>query len=128
MHSFTNILADSKYLLLTTFRRNGQPVSTPVWVAPDGGSLAVWTVRDSGKVKRIRRSGAVELAPCDVRGVPHGPSVRGRAMALDEADTRRVERLLVRKYGLLARLYIRLSHHRRGRDGTVGVTITVDPR
>lgn len=125
MDRITRVLADSQYMLLTTFRRNGAPVSTPVWVVADGGSLAVWTVRDSGKVKRIRRSGAVELVPCDVRGTPRGDAIRGRASVLDDSETQRVKDLLVRKYKLIGWLYLRLSAAKRGVDGTVALSITV---
>ncbi|MEV5447304.1 PPOX class F420-dependent oxidoreductase, partial [Streptomyces sp. NPDC052644] len=59
-------LAAEKYVLLTTFRKDGRAVSTPVWAVRDDDTLAVWTVADSGKVKRIRRDGTVTVAPCDV--------------------------------------------------------------
>lgn len=123
MDKLTRLLADSQYVLLTTFRRNGAPVATPVWVVGDGGSLAVWTLPDSGKVKRIRRDPAVEVVPCDVRGKPFGPSVPARAHVLDDEETSRVERLLVRKYGLLARAYLAVSHRRRGEEATIALSI-----
>ncbi|MEU6182867.1 PPOX class F420-dependent oxidoreductase [Streptomyces coeruleorubidus] len=61
-------LAACRYVLLTTFRRDGRAVPTPVWVMRDGDCLAVWSVADAGKVKRIRNSGRVTVAPCDWRG------------------------------------------------------------
>src|SRR3954464_1267787 len=68
-------LGEGKYLLLTTFRKDGRAVPTPVWVVRDGERLVAWSAMDSGKVKRIRRDGAVEVGPCDVRGRPTGESV-----------------------------------------------------
>ncbi|GGM20194.1 MULTISPECIES: PPOX class F420-dependent oxidoreductase [Micromonospora] len=118
-------LAAEKYVLLTTFRKDGRAVPTPVWAVQDGDTLAVWTVADSGKVKRIRRSGAVTVAPCDVRGRPHGPETPGRASLCDPADTRRVRQLLKRKYQLLGRLTLLGSRLRRGENGTVGIRITL---
>ena len=50
-------LGAGKYLLLTSYRKNGTPVATPVWVVRDGEHLAIWTERHAGKVKRIRRDG-----------------------------------------------------------------------
>ncbi len=126
MDKLTRILAESQYILLTTFRRNGKPVSTPVWVVGDGGSLAVWTSSDSGKVKRVRRDGAVELAPCDVRGKPRGRSVPGRASLLDDTELDRVEQLLTRKYGLTGRTYLALSRFRQDRTVHDALSITVD--
>lgn len=119
-------LAAEKYVLLTTFRRDGRAVPTPVWAVRDGDALAVWTVADSGKVKRIRRDGAVTVAPCDVRGRPHGPAVRGRATLCDPAETRRIRGLLKQKYRLLGRLTLLGSRLRRGEQGTVGVRVTLD--
>ena len=67
-------LRGHQYALLTTFRKSGQPVPTPVWFAEDGGKVYVYTRSDSGKVKRIRAGGRVELAPCDARGTLLGPA------------------------------------------------------
>ena len=63
-------LAQKQFVLLTTFRRDGRAVPTPVWIVPLDDGLGIWTPGSSGKVKRIRRSGAVTLAPCDRRGTP----------------------------------------------------------
>mgnify|MGYP000473367737 CR=1 FL=1 len=62
-------LAREKYVSLTTFRRDGSPVATPVWIAAlDDGRLAFTTDPSSWKVKRVRRNATVELRPCTVRG------------------------------------------------------------
>ncbi|GAA2701573.1 PPOX class F420-dependent oxidoreductase [Micromonospora olivasterospora] len=118
-------LAAEKYLLLTTFRRDGRAVPTPVWAVRDGDALAVWTAADSGKVKRIRRSGEVTVAPCDVRGRPHGEGVPGHATLYDLAGTRRVRELMKQKYRMLGRLSLLASRLRRGERGTVGVRVTL---
>ncbi|MGW7413128.1 PPOX class F420-dependent oxidoreductase [Streptomyces sp. NPDC054863] len=92
--------AQTRYVSLTTFRKDGTPVATPVWVAGDGSALYVWTNADSWKVRRIRRNGSVTVAPCDVRGrlKPNAPTVEGRATVLDEEGLREVRRLIARKY------------------------------
>ena len=72
-------LPTSTYVSLTTFRRTGVPVSTPVWAAPDGDTLVVCTRTDSGKVKRLRHTTRVTLAPCTFRGQVEGPAVEGVA-------------------------------------------------
>jgi PPOX class probable F420-dependent enzyme, Rv2061 family len=118
-------LGNAQYVLLTTFRKDGRAVPTPVWVVRDGEHLAIWTVRDSGKVKRIRRNGDVLIGPCDVRGRPTGDQVPGRATVLDATGTARVKAALARKYGLLGRLTLWGSRLRRGREGTVAVRITL---
>ncbi|AXO32531.1 PPOX class F420-dependent oxidoreductase [Micromonospora chalcea] len=119
-------LAAEKYVLLTTFRKDGRAVATPVWAVRDGDSLAVWTVSDSGKVKRIRRDGRVTVAPCDVRGRPHGEAVPGHATIAGPESTRRVRGLLKQKYRLIGRLSLLGSRLRRGEGGTVGLRIVLD--
>jgi len=117
-------LGAARYLLVTTHRRDGTAVPTPVWAARDGDSLVVWTVTDSGKVKRIRRTGRAEVAPCTVRGKPLGESVPARAEILDTAGTAQVRDLIKRRYGLMGSLTVNLSRLRRGPDGTVGIRLT----
>ena len=63
------VLADEKYLLLTTFRRDGTPVSSPVWVAGLAeGRIGFWTSSGSGKAKRLVHTERVTVQPCDARG------------------------------------------------------------
>ncbi|MFI9385534.1 PPOX class F420-dependent oxidoreductase [Kutzneria sp. NPDC052558] len=116
-------LSAGKYLLLTTFRKDGTPVPTPVWVTRDDDRLLVWTGASSGKVKRIRRDGHVELAPCDARGKATGPAVAGSAQLLDEVGTATAKQLIVKKFPLTGRLLILASTIRRGARGTVGIAI-----
>ncbi|MGW7333260.1 PPOX class F420-dependent oxidoreductase [Streptomyces sp. NPDC054840] len=93
-------LGRARYVSLTTFRKDGTPVATPVWAVADGGELYVWTRSDSWKVKRIRNNGRVTVTPCDMRGrVEEGAQAReGEARLLDEAGLRRVRKLMSRKY------------------------------
>ncbi|MFJ4961525.1 PPOX class F420-dependent oxidoreductase [Streptomyces sp. NPDC088729] len=92
--------ARSEYVSLTTYRKNGTSVSTPVWAAADGGVLYVWTRTDSWKVKRLRNDSRVVVTVCDVRGrITEGAaSAEGRARLLDADGTRAVRKLLARKY------------------------------
>ena len=78
-------LGDEPFVLLTTFRRSGKRVSTPVWVARDGDHLVVITPAGTGKVKRIAANPAVEVTPCDRRGRPKpwATTVAGRAEVRD---------------------------------------------
>ena len=119
-------LADAQYLLLTTFRKDGTPVPTAVWAAAlDDGRLGVWTRTDSGKVKRIRRSGTVEIAECDRRGRPLGPAVPATAELLDGEGTRLVRRAVAHKYGLAGRIAVGSSRLLRGDRGSTGLAVAV---
>jgi hypothetical protein len=110
-------LARGRYLSLTTFRRNGTPVATPVWVARQGDELVVYTARSSGKVKRLRNDNRVLLAPCDMRGRVTGDVVGGTARLEDDAGT--AMSLIRRRYGLQARLLFWWNARHAG-EGWVG--------
>jgi uncharacterized protein len=89
-----------RYMSLATFRRNGAEVKTPVWFAAADGKLYVFTAGDSGKVKRLRRSPRVRIAPSDARGRARGAWQDAAARIISE--TRAIERACVAlraKYG-----------------------------
>ncbi|MFJ9864054.1 PPOX class F420-dependent oxidoreductase [Streptomyces sp. NPDC101165] len=120
-------LGSGKYLLVTSYRKDGTPVATPVWVIRDGDALGVWTAGDSWKVKRIRRRADVLVGPCDLRGNPTGAQVPATAEIADAATTARYRTLIARKYGIVGRLTLLGSRLRRGLEGTVGIRVTPKP-
>ena len=123
-----------KYLSLTSFRRDGSGVATPVWFVGDNGHLAVETDANSYKVQRIRRDPHVRIAVCDARGRLRGEAVDAEARILPDRERERVERLLAQKYRIdrftvlpLFRLVMRL----RGRSSRMHespVAIAITPR
>ena len=92
-------LEGRRYVLLNTFRKNGQPVPTPVWFSLVGNRLRIFTDVESGKAKRIRNDPLVTVSPCDFRGRPRGASVRAEARILSGAEGAAVDRELREKYG-----------------------------
>ncbi|GCB43502.1 PPOX class F420-dependent oxidoreductase [Streptomyces sp. NL15-2K] len=118
-------LGAGKYLLITSYRRNGTPVATPVWVVRDGDALGAWTAADSWKVKRIRARGDVLVGPCDARGNPTGDQVPATAELCDPQTTARYRELVARKYGIAGRITLLGSRLRRGPAGTVGIRLTL---
>ncbi|QIS19894.1 PPOX class F420-dependent oxidoreductase [Nocardia terpenica] len=120
-----NDIARSKYVLLTTYKKDGTAVGTPVWVAPDGDRMVVWTNSKTWKVKRIRRNPAVTLQECDNRGRPRGTEVlSGTAAVLDADGTDRVRGLVGRKYGVLGTVAVQGHKLILGPNRTVGLAIT----
>ncbi len=96
-------LAARKFVSLTTFKKNGDAVATPMWIGRDGDHLFFWTPADSWKVKRAGNDPRVRLVPCSRLGKPEDGAdpVEGRAEVITDAAT--VERLagiIRRKYGL----------------------------
>jgi PPOX class probable F420-dependent enzyme len=94
-----------KYCLLTTFRRSGAGVPTPVWFGLADGRVYVRSEADVGKVKRIRNNPRVTVAPCTMRGKPLGPVAEGRARILPASEAARAEAALRANYGLFRRIY-----------------------
>jgi PPOX class probable F420-dependent enzyme len=87
-----------KYLSLTTYRRDGTPVSTPVWFVEENGRLFVTTAADSYKAKRLRRNPAAMVAPCTARGVPKGDAIPVHVEFLPQEEHERIDRLMAVKY------------------------------
>lgn len=98
-------LQGHQFMSLTTFRKNGQPVPTPVWFAQEGDKLYVMTQPDAGKVKRIRNNAQVEVAPSDVRGRVLGESQEAMARILPPGEADRAKQALSKKYGIQKLLF-----------------------
>src|SRR6202453_5493821 len=89
-----------KYISLTTYRRDGTPVATPVWFVQEGDRLLVRTGAASGKVKRIHRNPSVQVAACTARGRLRGQQVSGVARVLPGPEADAAAGLIPRKYRL----------------------------
>jgi len=121
-------LAAGKYVSLTTFKRDGTPVATPVWVAGDGAHLYVVTPVETGKTKRLRHTSRALVAPCDVRGNVTGAEVEGSARLLDSEGTAHAARLIDEKYGLTSKVlgWLDVVVRNRGKArARVGIEITL---
>ncbi|MUH51965.1 MAG: PPOX class F420-dependent oxidoreductase [Actinobacteria bacterium] len=100
-------IAAAKYVSLVTFRRSGEPVASPVWIAPLADGRAGFTTNaDSGKVKRIRNNPAVELRPCNVRGAvdDNAPTVAATATVVTGSLHDTVHTAIHNKYGVMVTL------------------------
>jgi len=127
-------LGSAKYISLTTFRKDGTAVATPVWLARDGGGLIVVTDPDSGKAKRLRSNPSVLVSPCDMRGrvKPDAISVAGTVAFQDDAQTLRTLEVISAKYGWMGRLITRMNERKARKAGKttlahIGLTIALEP-
>lgn len=100
--------------LLTTFRRNGTPVGTPVSIVVEDDHAYFRTWSTSGKMKRIRNDSEVEIAPSTALGKPTGPAFRGRVRLLKGGEAVHAARLLARKHPVMHRFLIPMAHRLRG--------------
>jgi len=109
-------VARSKYLLLTTFTKDGRPKPTAVWGAPDGDKLLIITDDGSWKTKRIRNTQRVTIQRSGVLGRPKGEPVEAVARVLPKDDTRKVYDAVVKRYWWHAWWFIPHSLIRGGID------------
>ena len=91
-------LAGQKYISLTTFRKTGAAVATPVWFGEDAGKLYVMTRSDMGKTKRIRNNPQVKVAPSSIRGKVTGPEFSATARLLPPEEHQHARQMINRKY------------------------------
>ncbi|MCB0934215.1 MAG: PPOX class F420-dependent oxidoreductase [Mycobacterium sp.] len=118
-----NDVSQAKYVLLTTFTKDGRPKPTPIWIARDGDRALVITEKDSWKVKRIRNTPRVTLAVCDMRGNVKGEPVEAVASVLEDSQTDMVYRAINNRYGIVGKVFSFFSKLRGGAGRTVGLEI-----
>jgi PPOX class probable F420-dependent enzyme len=115
------------YVSLLSFKRDGSGVETPVWAAPLDGRLVVFTLKDSFKVKRIRRNPKVRVAKCGVAGKLLGPWHDGTCVLVaDPAHEARAYDALNAKYGWQMRLGTLLRSIFGGLDKRCVLEISLD--
>lgn len=118
-------IGDPTYIALETFRKNGEGVITPVWVTADGGKLYVWTIGDSGKVKRIRNNGSVRIAVSDARGNLKSDWVEAQTRIFDSrADDEKQRLRLTAKYSWQFRLFAFMGRFSRNKAEHVVLEIS----
>lgn len=120
-----------KYLSLTSFKRDGNGVATPVWFVIENGRLLVKTDAQSFKVKRVRRNATVMIAPCSASGRLRGEPVSAQAELLPKSDIDHVDQLIARKYRvdkvLILPLYQAVQRLRGARGQTAGIALAITP-
>jgi len=98
-------LGKHQYINLATYRKSGEAIRTPVWFALSGGKVYVMTSKNSGKVKRIRNNGRVQIGPSDMSGNPRGEMLDGMARVLGPGEQALAKDVLDRKYGLIKAVF-----------------------
>ena len=99
-------LGEERYVLLTTFRRTGEPVATPVWIARYRDELLVTTPEGTGKLKRLRNNSRIELQPASRFGrAKSGSAVVAASVVSTEAQTPALADIFRHKYRLEYRVF-----------------------
>ena len=110
MHNGLESLKHTKTILLTTYRRDGTPVVTPVSIAFDGERAFFRTFDQAWKTKRLRRDPRVEVAPATLRGKPTGPAISARATLLSADQARVAATALARRHRVLQAVLVPTMH------------------
>ena len=119
--TFTN----RRTALLTTYKRDGTAVATPVTIATDGDRAFVRTWDSAGKAKRMRKNPAVLVAPSTVRGRVTGPAIDARSRLLDGEEAKHAARAIAHRQPLLQGLLVPV-YHRLMRYRTLHYELTPD--
>lgn len=119
-------LADAKIVALTTYRRDGTPVVTPMWIATGAGGLVSMTDAASFKVKRIQNNPSVTLAVSDFKGnvEPGATTYTATATVLSEQETLAASAAVRSKYGLMAKV-IGFINRLRGESDRIGLSYSL---
>ncbi|MGB9639629.1 MAG: PPOX class F420-dependent oxidoreductase [Anaerolineales bacterium] len=124
MH-ISEIFRNHKYINLTTFRKNGIAVPTPVWFVEINGNLYVFTGAQTGKAKRIRANGRASVAPSDARGNPLGEFIPMRASFVNDLTViEQANHHYQQKYGFQRTLMNWLNSLRRREDTPVLIRLS----
>jgi uncharacterized protein len=118
-------LSGNTYINLETYRRNGQPVATPVWFTFDDNNNIIYVITrtETGKVKRLRNNSKVRIVPCGIRGQPKGEWLNGRATFATAEQQEIALKQRNKKYGLKARLSGLFS---RTKGELIGIAISLE--
>jgi len=103
-------ISNAKTILLTTYKRDGTPVATPVSLAFEGERAFFRSYDKAWKTRRLRRNPAVQAAPATLRGRPTGPAVSARATLLDGEQARVAGRALARRHRILLAILVPTTH------------------
>lgn len=124
---FSN-LDGHQFMNLTTYRKSGLAVVTTVWFAQEGDQLFVWTGADSGKVKRIRNNGNVEVGPSTANGRPLGATATATARLMSADEKAPAIQALQKKYGMQFRFFSWMGRARGGQSVCLEITLPDDTR
>ena len=127
--SYFGAMEKHTYLNLETFRKNGDGVRTPVWFAADPGAdlrsrdakVYVYTIENTGKVKRVRNNPRVRIAPCNRTGGLQGDWIDANARVAEGAEAERGLKLLTQKY-FLKRVFDLFAMFRKAKRDVLVVT------
>ena len=119
-------LGYAKYISLTTYRKTGEAVATPVWTVPIDDKIYISTGSQTGKVKRLRNNSEVTVALCDMRGKNVGPTHKATARLVPYSEHPEFRDLALHKYGFQQRVVEVLDKVRNRSKKPVGDRVLIE--
>jgi len=110
MRSDLDAVRDARTILLTTYKRDGTPVETPVSIAFEGDRAFFRSYDQAWKTKRLRNNPRVQIAASTLRGKRTGPAIPARATLLADEQARMAAKALARRHPLLQALLVPAAH------------------
>lgn len=126
MNSDLEAVRDARTILLTTYKRDGTGVETPVSIAFDGDRAFFRSYDQAWKTKRLRNNPHVQVAASTLRGTRTGPPIQARATLLGDGQARIAAKALARRHRLLQAVAVPLAH-RLMRYQTMHYELRPDP-
>jgi PPOX class probable F420-dependent enzyme len=117
---------NAKTILLTTYKRDGTAVGTPVSIAFDGDRAFFRSYDKAWKTRRLQHNSRVQIAPSTFRGKPTGPAVQARATLLQGQQAQNAARALARRHRVLQAMIVPIAH-RLSRYRTLHYELRPDP-
>jgi PPOX class probable F420-dependent enzyme len=111
-NNFISGLSEMKYINLETYKKNGQPVRTPVWFVIYNKKIYFRTDSNSGKVKRIMNNQNVSIAACDLLGKIKAEWIKGVVKIANDVDPETINTLINKKYSFM-QSFIRIMYKLR---------------
>jgi len=116
---------NQRVISLESYKKNGAPVQTPVWLVEDAGTIYVRTSPKTWKAKRIRKNPAVRIAPSNMRGAILGSWVKGEAHFVGGEQADHILNLFKKKYGIMGRI-TDFFNMLRGKRSTTVIAIKIE--
>jgi uncharacterized protein len=110
MNNGLESLKHTKTILLTTYKRDGTPVETPVSVAFAGERAFFRSWDKAWKTRRLSHNARVDVAPATFRGKPSGPSIHARATLLSDEEAKIAAKALARRHRVLQAVVVPVAH------------------
>ena len=116
-------IKSEKYISLETYRKNNQPVKTPVWFVIKNNLVIIVTRDQTGKVKRLRNNNKVKIATCSIKGKISMQQISGTAQILTDRETAEAVKLRDKKYGFFSKVSKFLT---RNKGNLLAISVKVD--